>query len=185
MVSLIVAMSEKDRIIGLEGQLPWKLSADLTRFKEITTGNTVLMGRKTWESIPEKFRPLPNRKNVVLSRQSDYLTKVPDGVGVSSSLHEALHTFELLKKTSIAKEWGELFIIGGESVFEEGIKRADRIYLTLVDYHEDGDTFFPVDPFEDFEPVPGRPEEVVEVDDKNDCRSRFVVLQRRIMEKAG
>ena len=128
MLSMIVAMSERHRVIGLEGDLPWKLSADLKRFKEITTGHTVVMGRKTWESIPEKFRPLPNRKNIVLTRQESYVERVPEGVGVSSSLEEAVALHASLAQTPVAEKWGDLFLIGGTSVFESGLEIADRLY---------------------------------------------------------
>jgi dihydrofolate reductase len=176
MLSLIVAMSEKDRVIGLDGDLPWKLSADLKRFKQITTGHTVVMGRKTWESIPAKFRPLPNRKNVVLSRQDGYIDSVPDGVGVSQSFGDALAGYAAISQTDMASEWGDLFVIGGESVFAEALPHADRIYLTVVEYEDDGDTFFPTDPFEQFEVLE---EERVEADEKNSHASRFLVMVRK------
>jgi dihydrofolate reductase len=179
MLSLIVAMSEKDRVIGLEGDLPWKLSADLKRFKKITTGHTVVMGRKTWESIPAKFRPLPNRKNIVLSRQKGYIDSVPEGVGVCKSLEEALQSYAAVRQTAMADEWGDLFIIGGESVFAEALPHAGRLYLTVVDYEEDGDTFFPVDPSEHFETVSS---ESVAADEKNTHSSRYMVMDRKVTE---
>lgn len=179
MLNLIVAMSEKNRAIGLDGDLPWKLRADLRRFKAITTGHTVVMGRKTWESIPEKFRPLPDRKNVVLSRDPDYIKRVPDGVGVSTSLTGTIRTHRRLRASPVADQWGELFVIGGQSVFEEALPHADRLYLTLVDYEGPGDVFFPEDPFQRFEPVPEEKEVAVPADEKNSHASRFLVLRRR------
>lgn len=177
MISMIVAMSEKDRVIGLDGDLPWKLAADMRRFKEITTGNTVVMGRKTWESIPEKFRPLPNRKNIVLTRQPDYLGMVPDTVGISPSLEDALSAHKALASSPMAEEWGDLFIIGGSSVYARGLEVADRLYVTFVDYDGPGDTIFPEDPLERFAPVGD--EITVAADDKNSHASRFCVLERR------
>jgi len=176
MLSIIVAMSQKDRIIGLEGDMPWKLSADLKRFKQITTGHTVVMGRKTWESIPAKYRPLPNRKNIVLTRQEGYIDSVPEGVGVASSFEEAVATHKALSQSAVAGEWGDLFVIGGESVFAEALPLADRLYLTVVDYEEDGDTFFPVDPTEHFEAVST---ESLPADEKNTHSSRYMVMERK------
>jgi len=177
MLNLIVAMSREDRVIGLDGDLPWKLAADLRRFKKITTGHTVVMGRKTWESIPAKFRPLPGRKNIVLTRQAGYVESVPDGVGVAASLEEALATHKALAASPVAAEWGDLFVIGGESVFAEALPVADRIYLTEVEYAGDGDTFFPADPWESFERESKW--ERVPRDAKNSHDSAFVILQRR------
>lgn len=182
MLSLIVAMSEKDRIIGFEGDMPWKLSADLKRFKKITTGHTVIMGRKTWESIPEKFRPLPNRKNIVLSRQENYIDKVPEGVGVSTSLEDALCTHAKLSQTPVASKWGDAFVIGGESVFAEAFPLADRLYLTVVDYTGNGDTFFPTDPWEHFDVIE---KERLEADEKNSHASWFLVMARKSTTKMG
>lgn len=167
MLSMIVAMSEKDRVIGLDGDMPWKLAADLRRFKEITTGHTVVMGRKTWESIPAKFRPLPNRRNVVLSRQEGYEA-------------EGAQVFTSLEHMSRELEWSEdqhMLLIGGSSIFEAGVEIAERIYLTLVDYDGSGDTFFPADPWERFEVDSDW--ERVPADDKNSHDSAFVVLRRK------
>jgi dihydrofolate reductase len=182
MLSLIVAMAEGSRVIGLEGDMPWKLSADLRRFKEITTGHTVAMGRKTWESIPPKFRPLPNRKNIVLTRQASYIESVEDGVGIATSLEEVVSTHRAISESPVAAEWGDLFVIGGESVFREALPLADRIYLTLVSYSGDGDTFFPEDPLKDFEPDPAFERETVPADEKNSDASVFMVLRRRPSE---
>lgn len=182
MLSMIVAMSEKDRVIGLDGDLPWKLRADLLRFKQLTTGNTVVMGRKTWESIPEKFRPLPNRKNAVLTRQEDYLDKVPDGVLVASSLQSVFDMHRNIARMPVAAEWGELFIIGGSSLYEAGLAIADKIYLTTVEYDGPGDTFFPEDPFKQFQVMDPQPEgfeHETPADEKNSHASRFCVLERR------
>lgn len=178
MLSMIVAMSEKDRVIGRDGDLPWKLSADLKRFKEITTGHTVVMGRKTWESIPEKFRPLPNRKNIVLTRQEGYIERVPEGVGVSSSLEEAVALHASLAQTPVAEKWGDLFLIGGTSVFESGLEIADRLYLTTVDYDGPGDTFFPELPIDRFQMASEWLR--VKADEKNSHASAFCVMERRI-----
>ena len=167
MVNLIVAMAEESRVIGLDGDMPWKLGADLRRFKKLTTGHTVVMGRKTWESIPEKFRPLPNRRNVVLSRQQGYIKKLPHGVGLCTSLEDAVTTHRHLVDSPVDAKWGDLFIIGGESLYREAYPITDRIYLTLVRYDGKGDTFFPDDPWTRFEEDPEFEQEAVSADKKN------------------
>lgn len=125
-VSLIAAMS-RNRAIGLDNGLPWHLPADLKRFKALTTGRTLIMGRKTFESLRG---PLPWRTTVVVTRQRDY---APPGVLVAQSIDDAL--------TLAAGD--EVFVAGGEDVFRQTLDRADRLYLTLIDRDFPGDTFFP------------------------------------------
>jgi len=165
MLSMIVAMSEKERVIGLDGDMPWKLSVDLKRFKKYTTAHPVIMGRKTWESIPEKFRPLPNRRNIILTRNPEFAAR---GADVCDSLEQALATIP---------DDLEAFLIGGTSVFEAGLQLADRLYLTEVKYEGPGDTFFPEDPFERFER--DSEWEQVRADEKNSHDSAFIVLRRK------
>lgn len=132
-ISLIAAIAENN-CIGNNNALPWHIPEDLKRFKEITSGKTVLMGRKTWESIPEKFRPLPNRKNIVISTQQNF--SVPEGVYLYHSLSEALHAHS-----------EDLFIIGGAHMYAQTIDLADTLYITHVHQTVPGDTFFPhIDP---------------------------------------
>lgn len=128
LVSLIVAVSENG-VIGSEGRLPWKLPADLARFKALTMGHPIIMGRKTHESIG---RSLPGRRNVVVSSQSDYS---PPGVEVVPSLEAALEG---------CREESEVFVIGGAVLFRSALPHADRIYLTLVEAKLPGDTFFEI-----------------------------------------
>ncbi|WP_460596235.1 dihydrofolate reductase [Geomonas sp. Red276] len=125
-VSLIAAMSE-ERVIGYQGKLPWHLPADLTRFKNITMGHPVIMGRKTYDSIGH---PLPGRRNIVLSRSLPSLKECE----LVHSLQEALVACE--------KE-EEVFICGGGEIFREAIPLCQRIYLTVVHERYPGDTFFP------------------------------------------
>lgn len=121
----IIAAVARNRGIGLAGKMPWHLSEDLRRFKRITTGHAILMGRKTWESLG---RPLANRRNVVLSR-----TPVP-GVETYASLDAAL--------AALSQE--ELvFVIGGGEIYRQTLEKADRLYLTIVDGEAEADTFFP------------------------------------------
>jgi len=125
MIKIIVAMSE-NRVIGNNNELIWKLSSDLKRFKDLTTNNPVVMGRKTYESIG---RPLPNRRNIIISRQPDYLV---DDCEIVSSLEEAL----LLTNS-------DCFIIGGGEIYKQSLEIVDKIYLTLVHKEFEGDTKFP------------------------------------------
>jgi dihydrofolate reductase len=125
--SLIVAMSD-NRVIGRNGTLPWRLSADLRRFKRLTMGHHIIMGRKTYESIG---RPLPGRTSVVISRDPDYQ---PRGVFVAHSIGQA-------RELSVGDS--EVFFIGGGEIYRQVLPEIDRIYLTQVHAHVDGDTFFP------------------------------------------
>ena len=127
MISLIVAASANN-VIGAQGELPWRLSDDLRRFKEVTMGKPIVMGRKTWDSIG---RPLPGRQNIVITRQDDFAAKGCDVVG---SVDEAL---------SAAGDAAEVMIIGGSQVYALFLPRADRLYLTRVHAEIDGDAFFP------------------------------------------
>ena len=127
---LIVAIAD-DGAIGIKGDMPWgrNLPADLRHFKETTMGHPIMMGRKTYESLPK--RPLPGRTNIVVTRNSEYQA---EGAAVVHSLEEALEY-----------ESGEkLFLIGGGELYREGIKLADVLHITLVHHTwEDADTFFP------------------------------------------
>jgi dihydrofolate reductase len=127
-IALVVAHS-RNRCIGAGGDLPWRLPSDLRRFKEITTGGTVVMGRRTWESLPARFRPLPGRRNLVLSRDPAFRA---DGAEVFADLDSALDACD-----------GDCFVIGGGTVYEQALGRADRVYATYVDADVEGDTFFP------------------------------------------
>ncbi len=127
-ISMIAAMTQ-DRVIGLNGDMPWHLPDDLKFFKTKTTGKPVIMGRKTFESIGS--RPLPNRPNVVISRNPEL--SIPN-VQVFQSVEQALDAF--------ARE-EELIIMGGGQLYQQMLARADRLYLTLIDAKIKGDTFFP------------------------------------------
>ncbi len=134
----IIAAMDANRGIGKNNALPWHLPSDLKHFKETTEGGAVLMGRKTWESIPEKYRPFSGRLNIVISRQKDL--DLPEGVLLAGSLDEAL---------SLAEEQeGEAFLIGGAQLFQEAIVHpaCERIVLTLIGQNFDCDAFFPAIP---------------------------------------
>lgn len=127
MINMIVATSKNNQI-GINNELPWHISEDLKYFRQTTSGKTVLMGRKTFESIG---RPLPNRKNIVLTRDMNFN---PEGVTVIHSFDEAL---------ALCKAEEDLFIIGGGEIYSLFLPYADYLYITLVDKVIDGDTDFP------------------------------------------
>jgi len=126
-LSIIVAIA-KNNVIGKDNDLIWHLSADLKRFKSLTTGHTVLMGRKTFESIG---RALPNRRNIVISRSR---RDVIDGVEWTDSIDKALEMCAMDE---------EVYIIGGASIYKTMLNKANKLYLTLVDTLAEGDVFFP------------------------------------------
>lgn len=132
-ISLIAACSE-NRVIGNKGSIPWHLKDDFRRFRERTTGHTLIMGRKTYDSIG---RPLPNRTNIIISR--DKALSIP-GVVVVSSLDEALEVARTIENE-------EIFIGGGGQIYAEALPKASRLYLTKVHAIMEGDTLFP--PYED------------------------------------
>ncbi len=133
MITIIAALG-KNNEIGLNNDLLWRLPKDLKRFKALTTGNTIIMGRKTYESIG---RPLPNRKNIVITRNKTYQAK---GCLVVNSLDEALEQCESQ----------ECFIIGGASIYKEAFPIATKMELTLVDFEGKADTFFPTINFDNW-----------------------------------
>lgn len=135
MITIIAAMDENNGI-GKDGRIPWNISEDLRRFGRLTKGHTVVMGRKTYESLPGVVRPLPNRDNIVLTSQSDY---PDDGIEICHST-EILRDV-VLKKIFLNKE--SIFIIGGASLYNLYIPLADKLELTFVDGKYNGDTFFP------------------------------------------
>ncbi len=126
-ISLIAAVS-RNGVIGRQNQLPWHLPDDLRRFRAITTGHTIISGRKNYESIG---KPLPNRRNIVVTRQQGY--QAP-GCQVANSLDEALST---------ATSEGEIFVIGGAELYAIALPLATRLYLTEIHAEVPGDTYFP------------------------------------------
>ena len=156
MIKIIVAIS-KNRVIGDSNKLIWHLPADLKRFKEVTGGHPIVMGRKTYQSIG---RPLPNRRNIIITRDENYEV---DGCEVVNSIEEAL----LLTNS-------DCFIIGGGEIYKQTLHIATQIYLTQVDEEFDGDTTFPelpthwyVSKKEDFE-----------ADEKNPYNYSFIFYEK-------
>ena len=127
-ISFVVAVS-RNGVIGRAGGLPWHISSDLKRFKAITMGKPLIMGRKTWESLPKK--PLPGRRNIVITRQKNYQA---DGAVIVADAAAAL---------AAAGDAEEVCVIGGGEIFTAFLAKANRIYLTEVDLEVEGDTRFP------------------------------------------
>ena len=159
MLSVIVALSENN-VVGRNNALPWKLSADLRRVKALTMGHHIIMGRKTYESIG---KPLPGRINVVVSRNKDFRA---EGCIVTTSLKSALE---------LSKNDNEVFVFGGGEIFSEALPFAQKIYMTRVHTHLEGDTVFS-------EPDPAEWKinscEKFKADEKNHYDYSFIVMER-------
>ncbi len=158
-ISLIVALAD-NRVIGKDKQMPWHLSADLKRFKAITWGKPILMGRKTHESIG---CALLGRKNIILTSNPAYYA---EGCLVARSIKEAME---------LAGDADELMIIGGASLYESFLSKADRLYLTLIERDYEGDAFFPEFSLEGWRVVEC---ETIADDPSVDFTYRFLVLER-------
>lgn len=161
MVSLVVAIAENNAI-GKNNQLLWHLPADLKHFKQITSGHTVIMGRKTFDSIG---KPLPNRRNIVITR-NDRLQA--EGIEFVKSLQEAL---------TLTAGDDEVFIIGGAEIYKQSLALADRIYLTRIHQRYEADTFFPVVDLQYWREAMA---EKHEADEKNPVPYTFSTLERKI-----
>jgi dihydrofolate reductase len=159
-VSFVVAMAE-NRAIGRDGGLPWHLPADLRHFKNLTIDHTVVMGRKTFDEVG---RPLPRRRNVVVTRQRDWSA---EGVEVVHGLDAAL---ELVRGEA------EVFIIGGAEIYRQALPRTDRIYLTRVETEVEGDVFFPEIDWDEWRIVA---EEHHPADDRHAYAMTFLTYERR------
>lgn len=159
-ISLIAAL-DQNGVIGDDGEIPWRLPADLRYFKRVTMGKPLIMGRKTYESIG---RPLPGRQNIVLTRQRDY--RAP-GCTVVHSIEEAL---------AAAGDVEEVMVAGGGSVYRQLLPHADRLYLTFVETTAEGDTTFP-----SFDPEEWRLifEEAYAADEDNPFPHRFTIFEKR------
>ncbi len=131
-ISLIVAASENN-VIGKNNTLPWHLPEDMKFFKDTTMGHCVIMGRKNFDSIPDRFRPLSGRTNIIVTRQKDFHA---DGIVIAYSIEEAL-------KVAEKNNDQECFIIGGGEIFKQSMNLCDKIYLTRIHKYIEGDIFFP------------------------------------------
>ena len=131
-VSLIAALA-KNRVIGKNNDLPWRLPDDMKYFMETTKGHCVVMGRKNYDSLPLKFRPLTNRTNIVVTRQQNF-----DAPGCI-----VVHSMEDALKVARQQKEEEVFIMGGAEIYAQALNVAHRLYLTEIDANIEGDTFFP------------------------------------------
>ncbi|MCR4280394.1 MAG: dihydrofolate reductase [Candidatus Komeilibacteria bacterium] len=154
----IIAAIDNNRGLGRDNKLLWHIKTDLQRFKKLTTGHTIIMGRKTYESIG---KPLPERVNIVLSRRP---VNVLDNVMVVKTLEESL-------EEASRREEEEIFIIGGGQIYSQTMDLADRLYLTVVDGDYGADTFFPA--YDMFDRVIDQREE-----EENGIKLTFLTLER-------
>jgi dihydrofolate reductase len=158
---IIAAVAEENRVIGRDRDLPWHLPEDLQRFKRLTTGHPLLMGRRTFESIVHQFGgPLPNRRMVVLTSQGPFAD------------HPEVETYGSIDAAMAAlADADTVFVGGGEAVYQQFLPRADRLELTLVEGSYEGDTYFPP-----FEHLVGEAFEATAVDEREGFR--FVTYER-------
>lgn len=164
-IALIVAMAT-NRVIGRDGDLPWRISADLKHFKATTMGKPIVMGRRTFASIG---RALPGRANIVITRDQDFAA---DGVDVAHDVDGAL---AVARRRAAEAKADEIMIIGGAAIYEAFLPLADRLYLTEVHEPIDGDTYFP-----DFDRAGWREVAREDRDDVHSAPVSFVTLDRRI-----
>jgi dihydrofolate reductase len=134
-ISIIAAVAENG-VIGGNNALPWHLPLDMRFFMKTTEGHCILTGRRNYESIPEKFRPLKNRTNIMVTNQSNYPTR-SDRLNIVNSISKGIELALNLQEK-------ELFIIGGGQIYQQAMHLADRLYLTEIKHQFDGDTYFPV-----------------------------------------
>lgn len=161
----IIAAIGRNRELGKNNSLPmWNLKTDFSRFKKLTEGNIVVMGQRTFESLPEKWRPLPNRRNVVLTSNETFHN--PE-VEIFKDIPSMLKSFELEK---------EIWIMGGGSIYNQFIDKADELHLTHVDGEFDADTFFPLIDENIWKIIL---EEKVPADEKNTHETVYKIYERR------
>lgn len=158
MISLIFAM-DKNRLIGKENRLPWKLPADMAYFREVTTGHTVIMGRKTFEAIG---KALPGRRNIVITREKAYFAP---GCEVLGSVEEVLKNVK-----------DEAFVIGGAEIYKAFLPYCKRLYITLIDAEFEGDTYFPEIDYKDWLLVK---KDVFESGGENPYNYGFMVYEKK------
>ena len=159
LISLIVAMANNG-VIGRDNRLPWRLPADLAHFKRVTMGKPMIMGRKTWESLPGL---LPGRRHIVITRDQAYQA---EGCTLAHSLDEALEA---------AGNVPEVMVVGGGTIYKESLPRADRLYLTQVDLEVEGDAHFPEIDFSQWRELK---RETHAADDSNPHSCIFLELER-------
>jgi dihydrofolate reductase len=160
----MIAAMDKNKVIGQNGRLPWQLPADMQRFVTLTMGKPVIMGRKTYDSIPAKFKPLTGRTNIIITRNPDYAAH---GCLVVDSPEAAL---------AAAGDAEEVMICGGSAIYGAFLLQADRLYLTIIDAEFDGDATFPTTEQIYWCIVH---QETHEPDEKNPYAYQFLTLERK------
>ncbi len=161
-ISLIAAM-DRNRVIGVNGRLPWHLPADMAYFVKMTMGKPVIMGRKTYGSIPPKFRPLRGRRNIVLTGNPDYAAP---GCHIAHTIEQAL---------AAAADAPEVMVIGGQATYQQFLPLAHRLYLTIIEAEFPGDAHFPA-----YDPTawPTIHHETHQPDENNPYPYQFLILEK-------
>jgi dihydrofolate reductase len=142
---VLVAAVARNGVIGRDNAVPWRIPEDMERFRQVTMGHPVVMGRKTWDSLPDRFRPLPGRRNVVVTRSSEWASA---GVERAGSFEQALRVLE---------HEPEVFVIGGAEIYANALPLADELVITEVDADIAGDTYFPEFDRDEFEETSREP----------------------------
>jgi dihydrofolate reductase len=164
----IIAAVGKNSEIGKNNDLPaWKLADDMKRFKSMTLNCPIILGRKNYESIPEKFRPLPNRKNIILTRDASYQEKVPVGVKVFTNMGSILENF---------KDVDTIWILGGGEIYRQFLHLAGELHITHIDGEFEADTFFPEINEKIWEK---QSEEKLDKNEKNSHNSVYTIYTKR------
>ncbi len=139
---VVIAAMAKNGVISNAGTVPWHYPEDLERFKSLTMHHPVIMGRKTWESLPAQYQPLPGRENIVLTHRPHYIAR---GAALFHSFYSALECLaekeEVRKNTAI--DYSTVYVIGGQSVYEQALPEATKLELTIIHQAVPGDAFFP------------------------------------------
>lgn len=165
-ISIIVAVAENG-VIGQGGDMPWRLSSDLKRFRALTLGKPIIMGRKTFESIG---KPLDGRENIVVTRQKDF---APKGTHVTSNLDDAL---TLGMDFATTNNVDEVMVIGGGEIYAQALSQVRRIHLTEVHGQVEGDTYFPKLPSAEWREVR---REAIPCGPKDSAETSYVIMERR------
>ena len=171
-LNIIVAFSTKNFGIGKDGKLPWNIQKDLSHFSKITRNSTIIMGRNTWESIPNDKKPLKTRFNVIVSSNNNLLDNITNTDNVIVIQPDLLDNY--------IKSWlnnGDVFIIGGEKLYRKYMGVADNIYATLIEKNYDCDTFFPIEHFGKYE-IESYSENLTEFSEEEKCNYRFVKYKK-------
>ena len=158
----IVAAIARGGVIGSGNTIPWRVPEDMARFRALTMGHPVVMGRRTWDSLPDRFRPLPGRRNIVVTHNPAWAA---EGADRASSLEDAL---------ALLGDEEQVFVIGGAELYALALPLADELQLTEIEAHVDGDVFFPPLDAADFEEMSRE-----SLESETGTSIAFVVLRRR------